>query len=183
MMGKPLARDSFDFDYDVATPIDDSGTLLRMAPVGEAPWDERGSRPCYEKLYGRQTPCEDCPLLATARDRDMKTWIAVRFRDEADLEVVTVKSVSAGVARLSVRQVSSHAQRAIHDAKIENVANKARLSARERSVLRYIAMGRSLDDMAKILGISPRTVKFHQANVLEKVGADSRQDLVRLICG
>jgi DNA-binding CsgD family transcriptional regulator len=61
------------------------------------------------------------------------------------------------------------------------LADAAQLSERERSVLTYLLMGRSLGDIALILGISPRTVKFHQANVLEKLGADSRADLVRLI--
>jgi DNA-binding CsgD family transcriptional regulator len=42
-------------------------------------------------------------------------------------------------------------------------------------------LGRSLDEIARILGIAPRTVKFHQANVLQKLGADSRLDLMRLL--
>jgi DNA-binding NarL/FixJ family response regulator len=41
--------------------------------------------------------------------------------------------------------------------------------------------GTSMEDIASELAISPRTVKFHQANVLQKLGADSRSDLLRLV--
>jgi len=42
-------------------------------------------------------------------------------------------------------------------------------------------MGRQLADIATALGISLRTVKYHQANILRKLRADSRVDLMRLI--
>jgi DNA-binding CsgD family transcriptional regulator len=35
--------------------------------------------------------------------------------------------------------------------------------------------------MAVLLQITPRTVKFHQANILEKLGVESRSDLLRLV--
>jgi DNA-binding CsgD family transcriptional regulator len=41
-------------------------------------------------------------------------------------------------------------------------------------------MGRSLDDIATILELSRHTVKFHQRNILRKLGADSRVDILRL---
>jgi DNA-binding CsgD family transcriptional regulator len=41
--------------------------------------------------------------------------------------------------------------------------------------------GCGVDEIAGALEISPRTVKFHQANVLQKLGADSRADLMRLV--
>jgi DNA-binding NarL/FixJ family response regulator len=52
---------------------------------------------------------------------------------------------------------------------------------RERDVMTYLVMGRAIEDIATILEITPRTVKYHQANVLKKVGADSRLDLIRLV--
>ena len=38
-----------------------------------------------------------------------------------------------------------------------------------------------LEEIGQILAISSRTVKFHQLNVLQKLGAESRQDLLRLL--
>lgn len=67
------------------------------------------------------------------------------------------------------------------EARIEALADQARLSERERAALRYFVMGCQLADIATVLGISLRTVKYHQANILRKLGADSRLDLLRLI--
>lgn len=37
-----------------------------------------------------------------------------------------------------------------------------------------------MEDIATILHVSQHTVKYHQANVLRKLGADSRIDLFRI---
>ncbi len=80
-----------------------------------------------------------------------------------------------------LRRMSAELVRTIHDSKVSLLAEKAHLSERERDVLRYLLLGRTCADIATILEISPRTVKFHQANLLDKLGADSRADLLRLI--
>jgi DNA-binding CsgD family transcriptional regulator len=80
-----------------------------------------------------------------------------------------------------VRRLPPQFMGALFEARTAEVAARANLSEREQSVLRYLVMGRALQDISTILGISVRTVKFHQANVLEKLGADSRVDLLRLI--
>lgn len=56
----------------------------------------------------------------------------------------------------------------------------AGLTAREREVLELLLLGRTHEDIAVALGISERTSKFHQANLLAKLGAESRMDLLRL---
>jgi DNA-binding NarL/FixJ family response regulator len=62
----------------------------------------------------------------------------------------------------------------------ERIITSANLTGREREVLDLVLLGRSHDEIAAALGISARTSKFHQARVLEKLGADSRTDLTRL---
>jgi DNA-binding response OmpR family regulator len=62
----------------------------------------------------------------------------------------------------------------------ERVIDGAGLSQRERQVLDLLLLGRSHQEIASVLGISARTSKYHQANVLDKLGADSRVDLVRI---
>lgn len=57
---------------------------------------------------------------------------------------------------------------------------QARLTEREREVLELLLLGRSHEDIATVLGISERTSKFHQSNLLVKLGAESRLDLMRL---
>jgi DNA-binding NarL/FixJ family response regulator len=53
-----------------------------------------------------------------------------------------------------------------------------RLTPREQEVLELVLDGRSTRNMADELGVSERTIKFHVANVLAKLGAKSRLSLL-----
>jgi DNA-binding NarL/FixJ family response regulator len=53
------------------------------------------------------------------------------------------------------------------------------LSPREQEVVKLIADGLSGREIAGLLGISPRTVERHRANVLEKLGLQDRVDVTR----
>jgi DNA-binding NarL/FixJ family response regulator len=53
------------------------------------------------------------------------------------------------------------------------------LSPREQEVVKLIADGLSGRQIADLLGISPRTVERHRANVLEKLGLQDRVDVTR----
>jgi len=44
-----------------------------------------------------------------------------------------------------------------------------------------LILGRNTNEIGTVLGITPRTAKFHQQRVLEKIGADSRVDILRLL--
>lgn len=54
------------------------------------------------------------------------------------------------------------------------------LSKREREVLDCLARGLSNKAIARELGISPRTVEIHRANMMGKLGAGHPADAVRL---
>ena len=54
-----------------------------------------------------------------------------------------------------------------------------KLTEREAQILELLCLGGSFDEIAVQLGISPRTVKFHQENVLRKTGSSSRVELFR----
>ena len=57
-------------------------------------------------------------------------------------------------------------------------ARRTRLSKRERAVLTAIADGLSNKEIARRLGISVHTVKFHIATILEKLKVDTRTEAV-----
>ena len=59
----------------------------------------------------------------------------------------------------------------------------ALLTPRERVALAQIVRGASSKEAARMLGISPRTVEFHRANVMRKLGARNTADLVRRALG
>jgi len=55
-----------------------------------------------------------------------------------------------------------------------------RLTPRQRSVLRLMAEGHSTKQVAKALKLSPKTVEFHRARLMERVGIYDVPGLVRL---
>jgi DNA-binding CsgD family transcriptional regulator len=52
------------------------------------------------------------------------------------------------------------------------------ISARELTVLRELAAGRSNKEIAARLNVSPNTVKTHVANLFDKLGAKRRTDAI-----
>jgi len=60
-------------------------------------------------------------------------------------------------------------------------AHLRQLTSRERAVLELIVMGKSSKEIATELGVSPRTVESHRANVLAKMEAASTAHLVRMV--
>lgn len=53
------------------------------------------------------------------------------------------------------------------------------LTQREKEILRYIAEDKQNKDIANLLGISIRTVQSHRTNLMDKVGAHDRTELVK----
>jgi two-component system response regulator FixJ len=75
------------------------------------------------------------------------------------------------------------AQNTDRSASPANTKNKAAdliggLSPREQDVLRWVVAGRANKVIAYDLGISPRTVEVHRANLMRKLGAASLSELV-----
>lgn len=65
--------------------------------------------------------------------------------------------------------------------RIAQLAKSAALSPREQEVLHLLLLGRNCAEIGIALRITPRTARFHQHNVLEKIGAESRLDIIRLL--
>lgn len=52
------------------------------------------------------------------------------------------------------------------------------LSRREQEVLAHVLAGRTSKEIGELIGLSARTVEFHRANVMAKLGAENLADLV-----
>lgn len=72
------------------------------------------------------------------------------------------------------RHASDHRALAVSD-------RYARLSDREKQVLRFIVNGYSSKEMAKEMGISHRTVEIYRINIMRKMNAESLVELMRLV--
>jgi two-component system response regulator FixJ len=62
----------------------------------------------------------------------------------------------------------------------EVAARFASLTPREREVMELVTAGKANKVIASDLGLSPKTVEVHRAAVMDKMGADSVAELVRL---
>jgi DNA-binding CsgD family transcriptional regulator len=69
----------------------------------------------------------------------------------------------------------------IADAVAPRSVKLATLTPREQAVLAQIVTGASSKEAARRLGISPRTVEFHRANILQKLRAKNTADLLRIV--
>jgi two-component system response regulator FixJ len=97
----------------------------------------------------------------------------VDFIEKPFDENVLLKAVKTALAReegITARQ----AERAEVEGRV------AQLSQREREVFEAIVTGESNKSAAQKLGISPRTVEIYRANVMDKMGAHTLSDLVRM---
>ncbi|HNN33940.1 MAG TPA: LuxR C-terminal-related transcriptional regulator, partial [Ottowia sp.] len=72
---------------------------------------------------------------------------------------------------------AEHQQAASRDALL------AKLTGREAQVLERIVAGRLNKQIADDLGISIKTVEAHRANIMEKLGANTVADLLKIALG
>lgn len=59
----------------------------------------------------------------------------------------------------------------------------AALTRREQEICAQVVSGKSSEQIAQALGLSPRTVEVHRRHMMAKVGARNPADLVRLALG
>jgi DNA-binding CsgD family transcriptional regulator len=168
-----------DYDYEVRGVASEEFEITELLGLGQGRQQLHGR--CHEVLHGRSSPCERCPIRHGA-DSGVRLVVRARAeREQQEYEVVSAVGIGNDAACVSVRRVDPNAFAAILHAKLAELAERGKLSERERDVLRHLVEGSPIEETAKALSISPRTVKFHQANLLAKLGADSRSDLMRLV--
>jgi DNA-binding NarL/FixJ family response regulator len=65
------------------------------------------------------------------------------------------------------------------EAKRDPALRKSQLTPRQREVLQLIAEGRTMKDIASIMGISQRTVETHKYAMMENLGVDTTAGLIQ----
>src|SRR5437762_1354060 len=74
-----------------------------------------------------------------------------------------------------------HAQNAPSRIATLHFPGREPLTRREREVLEQFTAGASNKEAGRHLGISPRTIEDHRANIMKKLGARNAADLVRIV--
>lgn len=126
---------------------------------------EEGSTLPIIFLTGRS----DVPMCAQAMKRGAADFLTKPVND-ADLLVAVRRALAADVAGGEL-----HAERG------QTLARLASLTPREREVLDFVVAGRLNKQIAAELGTVEKTIKVHRARVMEKMGAKSLADLVRMV--
>jgi two-component system response regulator NreC len=98
---------------------------------------------------------------------------------DADELILAVREAAAGRRYLS-RQLSERAIAAyVERCQDAEDLTPPDLTEREREVLQMVAEGRSTQQIAAALGISPRTAETHRGNMTRKLGLRTQTDVIR----
>lgn len=116
-------------------------------------------------------------------------WPTVMITGHGDVNACR-RAFKAGVVDFLTKPVDEqvlldalHAAGRELDALLERRETRSLLSTlteREREVLDMVCRGWASKEIAAALGVSPRTIDAHRANIAEKLGTSSVADLVRM---
>jgi FixJ family two-component response regulator len=111
----------------------------------------------------------DIPMAVEAMQHGAFDFLQKPFRDQDLLDRIQRAIASDAERRKSLGE---HARIKSH---LES------LTPREREVLDLLTQGKQNKVVGQELGVSPRTIEIHRARVMEKMGAHSVAELVRMM--
>jgi len=110
----------------------------------------------------------DVPMAVHAMKAGAVDFIQKPYREQALLDSINSALSMDAAARRSRAGADGFEQRV------------ATLTEREREVLDHVLAGRTTKEIARTLDISPRTAEAHRHHLLQKFGAGSAKELMRL---
>ena len=113
----------------------------------------------------------DVPMAVSTMKKGAMDFIQKPFNEEKLVPLVERMLEQARTA------FAEHQQAASRDALL------SKLTGREAQVLERIVAGRLNKQIADDLGISIKTVEAHRANIMEKLGANTVADLLKIALG
>jgi FixJ family two-component response regulator len=111
----------------------------------------------------------DIPMAVEAMQHGAFDFLQKPFRDQDLLDRIQRAIASDAERRKSLgehERIKSHLES---------------LTPREREVLDLMTQGKQNKVVGQELGVSPRTIEIHRARVMEKMGANSVAELVRMM--
>jgi DNA-binding NarL/FixJ family response regulator len=177
----------------IADPVLRERIALVLREAGDFPTGRRGNPDVTIADHATEI---GGPVIALAPAQDAAAWrIDVRAvlppEVDATLLGATITVVAAGLAVAPARGATDQATTGRwaegfdpagaegEDGEAEDEQGVA-LTAREREVLALLAAGASNKAIARALGVSVHTAKFHVASLTEKLGASGRLEAVAI---
>jgi two-component system, LuxR family, response regulator FixJ len=111
----------------------------------------------------------DVPTAVSAMHHGAFDYLLKPFSDHVLIDCVRTALLRDRETRRSISEIAEIRER------------RARLTEREREVLAHLVEGASNKTMAYELGIAQRTIELHRSNVMNKMGARSIAQLVRMV--
>jgi len=111
----------------------------------------------------------DIPMAVEAMQHGAFDFLQKPFRDQDLLD-----RIQRAIAKDAERRLALGEQTRIR-------THLESLTEREREVLDLLTLGKQNKVIAQELGVSPRTIEIHRARVMEKMGAQSVAELVRMM--
>ena len=168
--------------FEISSKPETRGQLLYIWNGPSADPSNIG-KPYYSVYYGREEPYLGCPAYAAdARPGEIRNGV-VRLGSNGENFALVKAEFTDERVRVSMRRIMRSEINELVRARVDLLAETGGLSAREQAVLGLLIEGKTAENIGDELGISPRTAKFHQTNILQKLGVDSRLDLFRLVVG
>ena len=172
----------------VGPPSQDDGPLL-FDSNGEAGL-AGGNRPAEARAISIAGAAVPEPLLVSSGpivdliaggSREASVAFVVPVRIEGQTLWCAIFEGRREIFDEATRAILSVGVHAAHSRLLEAPPRRAAdLTAREQQVLEWIASGKTDIEVGAILGISPRTVRFHVSNIKRKLGVVTRIQAVAL---
>jgi DNA-binding NarL/FixJ family response regulator len=122
---------------------------------------------------------DDPSLPAHLARAGLRGWACLARDVDGDQLDLAVRSAEAGLVLLDIPLAASALAPAVAVAAPAGVASEP-LTTRELQVLQLVAQGLPNKGIARRLGISENTAKFHVASLCGKLGASSRTEAVTI---
>ncbi len=165
-------------NFDVLAVADDPGALANLLERDRDAWVVTGGTLSLAR-----------PFLSAARSANAATVAVLSDRtdseDRRNLSYggLAVLRAVPPIERFQAAIIATHTGLSVWDPNLRSMEepsgfNESPLSPRERTVLELAGAGLSTKAVARKLGISPNTVKFHLQAAFEKLGVTTRAEAV-----